>query len=139
MIDVSKDTFFLDAYELAHNLEYYIQNNIFIATSSVALEDLAEGYSESGKEQKVVQALKSYSKCQVIPLRETYLEELESSVGINAYSNGLKHLACAYQFDKNLKPDETVFVCADYATCIYANYLFGEDSIIWARDKNRPY
>lgn len=139
MIDASKDTFFLDAYELAYNLDYYIQNNIFIATSTVALEDLAEGYYESGKEQKIIQALKNYSKFQIIPLREAHLEDLEHVLGINAYSNGLKHLACAYQFDKKFKPDETVFVCADYAVCIYANYLFGEDSIIWARDKNRPY
>lgn len=139
MIDVSKDTFFLDAYELAYNLDYYIQNNVFIATTTIALEDLVEGYGESGKALKAIQALKEYSKCQIIPVRKNYLENLEHALDINAYSNGLKHLACAYWFDQNVKPDETVFVCADYAVCIYANYLFGEDSIIWARDKNRPY
>lgn len=139
MIDVSKDTFFLGTLELIHNLDYYIQNNIFIATSTVALDGVAASSYASEKKQEVLQKLKEYSKCQIVSLRHSYIEDLEEVLDLPLYSDGLKHLACAYWFDKNVKPDETVFVCSDFTTCIYANQVFGEDSIIWARDKNRPY
>lgn len=45
-------------------------------------------------------------------------------------SDDLKILACAYSYDHNIHPDETVFVTNDLALKNIANLYFGEDSII---------
>lgn len=137
MIDFAKDTFFLDAYEMANKLDYYTNNNLFIATSTAALEDLGENWPS--KLDVVCNKLKVYKKAKIIPYRNCHEKDLKFQLGIDIETNQLKHLACAYWFDKTIKPDETVFVCGNFVTCVYANRVFGEDCIIWARDYNRPY
>jgi predicted ribonuclease YlaK len=49
--------------------------------------------------------------------------------GFDNINNDLKILACAFDYDFNKHPDETVFVTNDLALKAIANCFFGEDSI----------
>lgn len=49
--------------------------------------------------------------------------------GFDHINNDLKILACAFDYDFNVHPDETVFVTNDLALKAIANCFFGEDSI----------
>lgn len=49
--------------------------------------------------------------------------------GFDHINNDLKILACAFDYDYNKHPDETVFVTNDLALKAIANCFFGEDSI----------
>lgn len=44
-------------------------------------------------------------------------------------TNDMKILACAIDYDKNVHPDETVFITNDLGQADIANLFFGEDSI----------
>ena len=59
---------------------------------------------------------------------------VEADLEIN---NDTKILACAFDYDKNVHPDETYFVTNDLSLSNIANLFFGEDCILKAEDLDR--
>lgn len=59
---------------------------------------------------------------------------IEADLEIN---NDTKILACAFDYDKNVHPDETYFVTNDLSLSNIANLFFGEDCILKAEDLDK--
>lgn len=54
-------------------------------------------------------------------------------------TNDIKILACAFDYDRQMHPDETVFVTNDLALKNIANTIFGSDSIKSIKIKEEKY
>lgn len=68
-------------------------------------------------------------KCEIWNYEEKMLIPVLSVTGLTKITNDLKLLACAFDYDHNAHPDETIFVTNNPQLGEIANRFFGEDSI----------
>ena len=127
---------FYDTCSLLLNTNHLFDNkNQRMVISSITLQELEEIKTSKHKDEDLKQSARRL-------LRE--LERHQGEYDIHLFqplmaiplevkgftiTNDLKILATAIDYDKNLHPDETVFVTNDLALKQIANLFFGEDSI----------
>lgn len=64
----------------------------------------------------------------IIIFKKSMLNEIKK---IDIPTKNMEELATAIYYDKNIHPDETIFVTSNYYLSIIANLYFGEDSVIF--------
>ena len=127
---------FYDTCSLLLNTNHLFDNkNQRMVISSITLQELEEIKTSKHKDEDLKQSARRL-------LRE--LERHQGEYDIHLFqplmaiplevkgftiTNDLKILATAIDYDKNLHPDETVFITNDLALKQIANLFFGEDSI----------
>ena len=111
-----------------------LPDNLII--SSITLNELEEIKTSSNKDPNIKYSArkllhwfdKNSNKFTCWIFRTNMLDPIQqANVEIN---NDTKILACALDYDRNVHPDETIFVTNDIALKNIANLFFGEDSII---------
>lgn len=112
------------------------EENVKVVISSISLQELEDIKTASDKDAEI-----KYSSRKLLNILNENPEAYEIWVfkedmlnpiiekGFNHINNDLKILACAFDYDCNVHPDETVFVTNDLALKAIANCFFGEDSI----------
>jgi predicted ribonuclease YlaK len=115
-------------------------NNLFedgapFAISSITLNELENIKTSTHKDQEV-----KYAARHLLHLLDEHRDEYDIQIYRNQYlqpieemdldiTNDTKILACALAYDREVHPDETVFVTNDMALKSIANLFFGNDSI----------
>lgn len=112
------------------------EENVKVVISSISLQELEDIKTASNKDAEI-----KYSARKLLNILNDNPEAYEIWVfkedmlnpiiekGFNHINNDLKILACAFDYDHSVHPDETVFVTNDLALKTIANCFFGEDSI----------
>ena len=115
-------------------------NNLFeektpFAISSITLNELENIKTSSHKDQEI-----KYSARQLLHLLDEHRGSYDIQIYHTSYldpivekdldiTNDMKILACALAYDREIHPDETIFVTNDMALKSIANLFFGTDSI----------
>lgn len=112
------------------------EENVRVAISSITLQELEDIKTSRNKDaeikysaRKLLQTLKENAGCYDIWI---YKEEMLDPIvakGFTHVNDDLRILACAFDYDTHVHPDETVFVTNDIALAEIANCFFGMDSI----------
>ena len=104
--------------------------------SSISLQELEDIKTASNKDaetkysaRKLLTALSENPEAYEIWIFKEEMLKPIAEKGFTHINNDLRILACAYDYDYNEHPDETVFVTNDLALKAIANCFFGEDSI----------
>ena len=112
------------------------EENIQVVMSSISLQELEDIKTANNKDAEI-----KYSARKLLNILNENPEAYEiwifkedmlnpiTEKGFDHINNDLKILACAFDYDFNVHPDETVFVTNDLALKAIANCFFGEDSI----------
>ena len=106
------------------------------AISSITLEEL-EGIKTSAHKdaetkyhaRKILSQLADNPKEYEVWIFRDYMLGPIKEKGFESINNDLKILSCAINYDKEVHPDDTIFVTNDLALYNIANLFFGEDSI----------
>ena len=112
------------------------EEDTIVVISSISLqelEDIKTAYSKDAdvkySTRKVINSLNEHPGAYEIHVfKETMLKPITDK-GFDHINNDLRILACAFDYDYYLHPDETIFVTNDLALKTIANCFFGEDSI----------
>lgn len=112
------------------------EENVVIAVSSISLqelEDIKTAYNKDAEikysARKVLRELNEHmGEFDIYVYKESMMEPIIKK-GFDHITNDLRILACAFDYDTNMHPDETVFVTNDLALKAIANCFFGDDSI----------
>ena len=112
------------------------EENVKVVISSISLQELEDIKTAGNKDaevkysaRKLLNVLNDNPEAYEIWIfREEMLEPIAEK-GFTHINNDLRILACAFDYDYNEHPDETVFVTNDLALKAIANCFFGEDSI----------
>ena len=136
---------FYDTCSLLLKADTLFDVNENFAISSITLEELENIKSSNLKDNEIKYAARKllhvldehHGSYDIHIFTEDMLEPIkEKSLSI---TNDTKILATAFDYDKNVHPDETIFVTNDLALKTIANLFFGEDSIISITDDNGDY
>lgn len=112
------------------------EEDIKVVISSISLQELEDIKTANNKDAEI-----KYSARKLLNILNENPEAYEIWVfkedmlkpiiekGFDHINNDLKILACAFDYDYKVHPDETVFVTNDLALKAIANCFFGEDSI----------
>ena len=112
------------------------EENVRVVISSISLQELEDIKTANNKDAEI-----KYSARKLLNILNENPEAYEIWVfkedmlkpiikkGFDHINNDLKILACAFDYDYKVHPDETVFVTNDLALKAIANCFFGEDSI----------
>ena len=112
------------------------EENVKVVISSISLQELEDIKTANNKDAEI-----KYSARKLLNILNenpeayeiwVFKEDMLKSIvekGFDHINNDLKILACAFDYDCNVHPDETVFVTNDLALKAIANCFFGEDSI----------
>lgn len=106
-----------------------------VILSSITLNELENIKTSNSKDNEVkaaARALLNYmsehlSKFTVVPYQQSMLEPIKQMD--LEISPDMKILSCAIWYDKNVCPDEVIFVTADLGQYLTANLFFGNDSV----------
>ena len=112
------------------------EEDVKVVISSISLQELEDIKTANNKDaeikysaRKLLNTLNNNPEAyEIWVFKEEMLEPIVSK-GFTHINNDLKILACAFDYDYNAHPDETVFVTNDLALKAIANCFFGEDSI----------
>ena len=112
------------------------EEDVKVVISSISLQELEDIKTANNKDaeikysaRKLLNILNDNPEAYEIWIfREEMIEPIAEK-GFTHINNDLRILACAYDYDYNEHPDETVFVTNDLALKAIANCFFGEDSI----------
>lgn len=129
------DAYFFDDWALENLLDNFIRAEKVIVTSTSVLDECQKRSPRVADSIEV--KLRNYQHAIIIVSKRNWIEQLDNVTGLEEDSPGIYNLASAYWFDKVMRPDETIFVSGDFSLCQKANLVFGEDSIIWAKDINQ--
>ena len=118
----------------ANNL--FEDNNYKTVISSISLQELEDIKTASNKDAEIKYAARKLLNTlnenpeayEIWIFREEMLNPIIEK-GFSHINNDLRILACAFDYDYQVHPDETVFVTNDLALKAIANCFFGEDSI----------
>lgn len=107
-----------------------------VIISSITLQELEDIKTSRNKDEEtkfsarqVLRILTEHiGEYEVHIFRECMLDRIVEKTDF-AVNNDLRILACAFDYDYDEHPDETVFVTNDLALAQIANLFFGEDSI----------
>lgn len=106
------------------------------AISSITLEELERIKTSAHRDNEIkIQARMLLSRLANFPDRyevwifKDHMLEHVRKKGFESINNDLKILACAIDYDKEVHPDDTIFVTNDLSLKNIANLFFGEDSI----------
>jgi predicted ribonuclease YlaK len=113
------------------------EENVKIVISSITLQELEDIKTSNNKNAEIKYAARRIlnelndnpNKYEIWVFKESMLEPMINK-GFDYINNDLRILACAFDYDFNEHPDETVFVTNDLALKAIANCFFGEDSIL---------
>jgi predicted ribonuclease YlaK len=110
--------------------------NVKVIISSITLQELEDIKTANNKDaevkysaRKILNILNEYPGAYEISIYKDSMLEPIVSKGFDHINNDLRILACAFNYDYYMHPDETVFVTNDLALKAIANCFFGEDSI----------
>lgn len=112
------------------------EEDVKVVISSISLQELEDIKTANNKDaeikysaRKLLNILNDNPEAYEIWIfREEMIQPIAEK-GFTHINNDLRILACAYDYDYNKHPDETVFVTNDLALKAIANCFFGEDSI----------
>jgi predicted ribonuclease YlaK len=112
------------------------EEDVKIVISSITLQELEEIKTSRNKDDEIKfsarQVLRSLTQHKgdydIHIFRENMLDPILSTTDFTV-NNDLRILACAFDYDTNEHPDETIFVTNDLALAQIANLFFGNDSI----------
>ena len=112
------------------------EENVKVVISSISLQELEDIKTANNKDaeikysaRKLLNILNENPEAyEIWVFKEDMLKPIVEK-GFDHINNDLKILACAFDYDCNVHPDETVFVTNDLALKAIANCFFGEDSI----------
>ena len=112
------------------------EENVVVAVSSISLqelEDIKTAYNKDAEikysARKVLRELNEHmGEFDIYVYKESMMEPITKK-GFDHITNDLRILACAFDYDTNIHPDETIFVTNDLALKAIANCFFGDDSI----------
>lgn len=132
--------YFYDTCSLLLKVDNLFDTEENIIISSITLNELEEIKTSSNKDPNIKYSARRllhllndnpnrftcwiYNTKMLDPIVEKSLE----------ITNDMKILACAIDYDKNVHPDETIFVTDDLALKNIANLFFGNDSIMSVED-----
>lgn len=134
--------YFYDTSSLILNADNLFESNGRVVISSISLSEL-ENLKTSNKDIETKQTIQRLTdiltenrdKYDTYIFRNSMLKPfIDADLEIN---NDAKILACAFDYDKNVHPDETYFVVNDLSLSNIANLFFGEDCILKAEDLTR--
>ena len=110
--------------------------NVKVIISSITLQELEDIKTANNKDaevkysaRKILNILNEHPGAYEISIYKDSMLEPIVSKGFDHINNDLRILACAFNYDYYIHPDETVFVTNDLALKAIANCFFGEDSI----------
>lgn len=134
--------YFYDTSSLILNADNLFETKGRIVISSISLTELENIKTQNRdiETKQTVQRLadvlsKNKDKYDTYIFKSHMLEPMqEADLEIN---NDTKILACAFDYDKNIHPDETYFVTDDLSLSNIANLFFGEDCILKAEDLDK--
>lgn len=126
---------FYDTSSLLLKADNLFEDNTPFAISSITLNELENIKTSTHKDQEI-----KYAARRLLHLLDEHRGEydiqiyrtddldpiVEQSLDI---TNDMKILACALAYDRDVHPDETIFVTNDMALKAIANLFFGNDSI----------
>ena len=112
------------------------EENVRVAISSITLQELEDIKTSRNKDaeikysaRKLLHTLKENTGLfDIWVFKEEMLEPIVNK-GFTHINDDLRILACAFDYDTHIHPDETVFVTNDIALAEIANCFFGADSI----------
>lgn len=112
------------------------EEDVKVVISSISLQELEDIKTANNKDaeikysaRKLLNILNDNSEAYEIWIfREEMIQPIAEK-GFTHINNDLRILACAYDYDYNEHPDETIFVTNDLSLKTIANCFFGEDSI----------
>lgn len=112
------------------------EENVRVVISSITLQELEDIKTSRNKDaeakysaRKLLNTLKEHpGEYDIWVYKEEMLQPILDK-GFTHVNEDLRILACAFDYDTNAHPDETVFVTNDLALSYIANCFFGEDSI----------
>lgn len=131
--------YFYDTSSLILNADNLFETKGKIVISSITLSEL-ENIKTQNRDIEIKQIVQRLATIldQNRDKYETYIYKTymlnpieEADLEIN---NDAKILACAFDYDKNVHPDETYFVTNDLSLSNIANLFFGKDCILKAED-----
>lgn len=106
------------------------------AISSITLEELEHIKTSSHRDNEIkaqarllLSRLANYPEKYDVLIFKDYMLADVFKKGFESINNDLKILACAINYDKEVHPDDTIFVTNDLSLKNIANLFFGEDSI----------
>ena len=110
--------------------------DVKVIISSITLQELEDIKTANNKEaevkyfaRKILNVFNEHPGAYEISIYKDNMLEPIVSKGFDHINNDLRILACAFNYDYYIHPDETVFVTNDLALKAIANCFFGEDSI----------
>ena len=110
--------------------------NVKVIISSITLQELEDIKTANNKDaevkysaRKILNILNEHPGAYEISIYKDSMLEPIVSKGFDHVNNDLRILACAFNYDYYIHPDERVFVTNDLALKAIANCFFGEDSI----------
>lgn len=112
------------------------EEDVKVVISSISLQELEDIKTANNKDaeikysaRKLLNILNDNPEAYEIWIfREEMIQPIAEK-GFTHINNDLRILACAYDYDYNEHPDETIFVTNDLSLKAIANCFFGEDSI----------
>lgn len=128
---------FYDTCSLLLKLEnLFEEEDVRVAISSITFQELEDIKTSGNKDAEIKYSARKLlnilannpTKYDIHIYKDTMLEPIVSK-GFDHINNDLRILACAFDYDYHIHPDETVFVTNDLALKAIANCFFGEDSI----------
>ena len=129
---------FYDTCSLLLNAKHlFDEENTRTVISSITLQELEDIKTSSTKDadtkyaaRQLLHILQEHSKDYDIHIFKDEMLIPIMGKGFTHINNDLRILACAFNYDYYIHPDETVFITNDLALQAIANCFFGEDSII---------
>jgi predicted ribonuclease YlaK len=127
---------FYDTSSLLLKANNLFEDGIPFAISSITLNELENIKTSSHKDQEI-----KYAARQLLRILDEHRGEYDIQIyrtsdlypiedkGLDITTNDMKILACALAYDREVHPDETIFVTNDLALKTIANLFFGTDSI----------
>lgn len=126
--------YFYDTSSLLEENDNLFSGNKEIVISSVSLKELENIKTSNCKDEeikykarRVIRQLSENPEKYTVWVFENKMLEPFNDFEIN---EDIKILACAFDYDHNIHPDETIFVTNDLSLKNIANLFFGEDSIL---------
>ena len=112
------------------------EENVKVIISSITLQEIEDIKTANNKDaeikysaRRVLNSLNDNPEAYEIWIFKEEMLEPITSKGFSHINNDLRILACAFNYDYYVHPDETIFVTNDLALKSIANCFFGEDSI----------
>lgn len=133
---------FYDTCSLLLKADDLFEENVKVVISSITFQELEDIKTSGNKDQeakytarKLLRDLKTHKGEYDIHIYKEKMLKPIIKKGFDHVNNDLRILACAFDYDYHVHPDETVFVTNDLSLQAIANCFFGEDSIEAVEEK----